>query len=104
MWPGKKLYRPRVLARIDGSRGGHNGSFGWWREGGEINPRMVRQMLMRRSAPQPAMRNTPTGGTAMGGETMSALYIIKTPSPESRGMRGVGRALTEYGDYHDEDG
>ena len=26
-------------------------------------PRMVRQMLMRRSAPQPAMRKTPRGGT-----------------------------------------
>ena len=26
-------------------------------------PRSVRQMFMRRSAPQPAMRKTPTGGT-----------------------------------------
>ena len=29
----------------------------------KANPRQVRQMLMRTSAPQPAIRNTPTGGT-----------------------------------------
>jgi len=33
--------------------------------GGEIYPRRVRQMFMRRSAPQPAMRKTPRGGTGV---------------------------------------
>ena len=31
--------------------------------GGAAYPRMVRQMLISRSAPQPAIMNTPTGGT-----------------------------------------
>lgn len=37
-------------------------------------PRSVRQMLMRRSAPQPAMRKTPRGGT--GGETLLVGYSL----------------------------
>lgn len=56
-WEVAVLIHP-VLARA----GIHSG----WREvGGEeaTYPRHVRQMLMRRSAPQPAMRKTPTGGT-----------------------------------------
>ena len=97
MWPGKKLCRTRVLAqgalvkeRVGRSRKG---------AGEKAYPRTVRQMLMRRSAPQPAMRKTPTGGTAGIGEE-SALSI---------GRLGVGRVeierrLTEDGDYDDEDG
>ena len=44
------------------------GGEGRGREGRDAYPRMVRQMLMRRSAPQPAMRKTPRGGTVVGGE------------------------------------
>lgn len=47
---------------------GGMGGMGRWREsdGGRgllTHPRRVKQILMRRSAPQPAMRKTPRGGT-----------------------------------------
>ena len=43
---------------MGGREGGKEGE-----KGGEAYPRMVRQMLTRRSAPQPAMQATPAGGT-----------------------------------------
>lgn len=65
---------------------------------------------MRRSAPQPAMRKTPTGGTAGTG---SCQLLLGTPTPrevweQRRGGDGDGDGdgdrLTEDGDYDDESG
>ncbi len=63
-------------------------------------PRQVRQMLMRRSAPQPAMRKTPRGGTGEE-DGVSVWWMLRTQRRESHGRQGEG--LTEDGDNDDED-
>ena len=60
MVSGGGLRETGVGGRDGGGRRGEQGRGG----DGWTHPRTVRQMLMRRSAPQPAMRKTPTGGTA----------------------------------------
>lgn len=54
---------------------------------------------MRRSAPHPAIRNTPRGGTI--GEGGVSVGHYQTQSSEGRGGEGT---LTEDGDDNDEDG
>lgn len=58
---------------------------------------------MRRSAPQPAMRKTPTGGTAGTG----SCQLLGTNTPRAvweQRRGGDGDRLTEDGDYDDESG
>jgi hypothetical protein len=52
-----------------------------WRSTERTNPRNVRRMLMRRSAPQPAIMKTPTGGTICKQRqlwTEDSLAFVKT--------------------------
>ena len=67
----------------------------------EVYPRQVRQMLMRRSAPQPAMRKTPTGGTTEG----NRISIQRYQTRSSGTIEGEETpALTKDGDNDDKNG
>ena len=90
MWPGKKLCCRRIsaqstLLKKKEEKKGRRMVLKAARAGGDAYPRTVRQMLMRRSAPQPAMRKTPRGGTA-GIGVDSVLGIVRL---------GVGRVEKE---------
>lgn len=55
-------------------------------------PRIVRQMLMRRSAPQPAIMNTPSGGTG-GQKHVSNVHLQSGLSEEGRGWGSVRKMV-----------
>lgn len=73
----------------------------WDSEGGREEeegcayPRIVRQMLMRRSAPQSAIMKTPSGGTGDEGY-VSNVHLLAWMVRDGRGGE-----RTEYGDDDD---